>query len=434
MESFLPRLDAQISDYDSRLLKARHEALETLKSSLKKVSKDIELSKVRLLEQIKARKGRFNLFTTLLSPSDENRLHSRFIHYLLNPTANHDCGDLFLQCFFQVLAEQFNEYEWSGILSRKFRYGRVEQPTQYSRKIDIYLEFNGGRIAIENKIWAQEQENQIRDYGLYVRSNDTSNLLFFLTLDGRDSLTADGQRYFCISYQTTIRRWIELCLSKTYEFVNINQALQQYLSLVEELTGQGTNKEIMSDINDLIRKNLGIVEHFDEIQFAVKELKNESVSKTLFYISKAIESSGFASRDAVEYGCVLRPLEQTGHTWMKFKCEGVNPSYNEFMVGYSNRDGQRIALVMFRDFRNHEDADKIQKLYNRLRTIEEYSELNNTWWGLWFTPSSISSFGDQSYLTKMLDENYRESECNKAVAVLEQFMTRVFEEAEQIWN
>jgi len=31
----------------------------------------------------------FNIFTTLLNKSDEVRLHSRFLHFLLNPIADH---------------------------------------------------------------------------------------------------------------------------------------------------------------------------------------------------------------------------------------------------------------------------------------------------------------------------------------------------------
>ena len=37
----------------------------------------------------------FNLFTTLLDKSDEVRLHSRFLHFLLDPTAEHSQGALF---------------------------------------------------------------------------------------------------------------------------------------------------------------------------------------------------------------------------------------------------------------------------------------------------------------------------------------------------
>ena len=45
----------------------------------------------------------FNIFTTLLNKSDEVRLHSKFLHFLLNPAADHSQGslflDLFLKCF-----------------------------------------------------------------------------------------------------------------------------------------------------------------------------------------------------------------------------------------------------------------------------------------------------------------------------------------------
>ena len=43
----------------------------------------------------------FNLFTTLLKPNDELRLHSRFLNFLLNPNGEHCQGSLFLDLFLE---------------------------------------------------------------------------------------------------------------------------------------------------------------------------------------------------------------------------------------------------------------------------------------------------------------------------------------------
>jgi hypothetical protein len=56
-------------------------------------------------EHAKATHARFNVFTTLLAPNDEVRLHTRFLHCLLNPKGAHDCGPLFLRLFFETLRD-----------------------------------------------------------------------------------------------------------------------------------------------------------------------------------------------------------------------------------------------------------------------------------------------------------------------------------------
>ena len=78
---------------------------ESLKAlgKLKVLSEIVRDLQIRSEERLKAQHRRFNLFTTLLSAGDEVRLHTRFLHELLNPAGTHDCGDLFLKLFFETL-------------------------------------------------------------------------------------------------------------------------------------------------------------------------------------------------------------------------------------------------------------------------------------------------------------------------------------------
>src|SRR5438046_832839 len=62
-------------------------------------------AETRADERSKVTHERFNVFTTLLEAHDEVRLHTRFLHCLLDPKGCHDCESLFLDLFSATLAE-----------------------------------------------------------------------------------------------------------------------------------------------------------------------------------------------------------------------------------------------------------------------------------------------------------------------------------------
>src|SRR5438034_3421349 len=63
-------------------------------------------AQARADERAKVTHERFNVFTTLLEANDEVRLHTRFLHCLLNPQGWHDCDARFLKLFFDTLKKR----------------------------------------------------------------------------------------------------------------------------------------------------------------------------------------------------------------------------------------------------------------------------------------------------------------------------------------
>jgi len=90
----------------------------------------------------------FNVFDYI--DPNENGL-SDIIAELLNPNGSHGQGDIFLKGFLEIIVEQK---------------GYSTQNANLYRRIDITIEFDSGKsaIGIENKPWAGEQEDQIKDY------------------------------------------------------------------------------------------------------------------------------------------------------------------------------------------------------------------------------------------------------------------------------
>jgi hypothetical protein len=269
-----------------------------LEKSLVELSEKIKTIQSKREERLSVTKGRFNLFTILRRIGEETQLHSNFICYLLNPKADHDCDRTFLDLFIETLADEKHTEIWSNsdeetddgvklyidqmnaVIKQECKEVRTEKVIDNKRRIDIYLEFEGSRIAIENKISAGEQPDQVFDYAKYLDKNhNTKNFLFYLTLWGSKSVTARNQKYFIISYEKHILNWIERCLKATYKYVNINQALQQYENVIRRLTNQTLEKDEMKEIKDMLKNNPKVIESFPYLTIAYNELVNESVAK-----------------------------------------------------------------------------------------------------------------------------------------------------------
>lgn len=124
-----------------------------------------------------------NVMTSLLRQSDEVRLHSRFIYSLINPNGKHYKGTLFLEKFLDVV----------GIKDFNLKYTEVKKEFE---NIDLYITDGCKHIIIENKIWANDQVQQLEKYIKFVISECIA-----------DSLTAEElyQRIYVVYLTPTNR-------------------------------------------------------------------------------------------------------------------------------------------------------------------------------------------------------------------------------------
>ena len=106
---------------------------------------------------------------------------------LLDPNGTHGQGELFLREFLlDVPVEWLPENGWNRICV-----GREEPTTQienWKRSIDIEIAFHikdrWAAIAIENKPWAEDQNQQISDYARHLeKMYEGCFKLIYLTLD-----------------------------------------------------------------------------------------------------------------------------------------------------------------------------------------------------------------------------------------------------------
>ena len=113
---------------------------------------------------------------------------SRIIADLLNPKARHGQGTLFLQTLLSLEGLK-NTQHWPG-LDRNQISVVVERKITANRRIDIFVHIGGtdGQtycLAIENKPYAGDQENQVKDYLDYLGEKyDERFLLIYISPTG----------------------------------------------------------------------------------------------------------------------------------------------------------------------------------------------------------------------------------------------------------
>ena len=122
---------------------------------------------------------RFNVLEYLRT--DELGL-SRIIADLLNPKASHGQGPLFLRTLLSELDIEMTGSDPDLADARVF----VERQIENQRRIDIYVQIPGANgtfcLAIENKPYAGDQENQVKDYLEHLRGkHDDRFLLIYLS-------------------------------------------------------------------------------------------------------------------------------------------------------------------------------------------------------------------------------------------------------------
>jgi hypothetical protein len=199
----------------------------------------------------------------------------------LNPKGTHGQGDLFLRLFvdqFVVDQPKLKDFNTkSAIAGAEKDVGPINEDNTTGGIIDILITDNKKSIAIENKIYAQDQENQLLRY-----HNSVENpILFYLTLDGsapsdRSRGNLDKWKYKTISYHADIIDWLENCRKEAVSLPIIRETITQYINHIKFLTHQTSKVKMKEEIRNLILDN---TKYTDSIELC-SEILNEITRET----------------------------------------------------------------------------------------------------------------------------------------------------------
>jgi hypothetical protein len=210
-------------------------------------------------QEIKRLKGEhFNIFSILKMESKENATHSAFLGELLDPKGSHQFENIFLKLFLKFISFEDEFDTNSATVTLEKHVGGINYEAKTGGRIDIFIkDAKGNSIAIENKIYAGDQSAQIERYV----NVSNKNTVYYLTLDGntpsedsKGKLKEDVD-FYCISYQSTITKWLHSCMKEAAEQPILRETIRQYIILIKKLTNQLTDNRMEKDVFEMIGKN-----------------------------------------------------------------------------------------------------------------------------------------------------------------------------------
>lgn len=235
----------------------------------------------------------FNLFQFF--SVGENKV-SQVLAYFLDVHQNHGQGDMFLNEFIKTFYGQ--EIEITQIENV------CEKVITKKRRIDIYIKLKDLTLAIENKIWADDQRNQLKDYSQFLERKSQGNyLLLYLNPYGLEPTTKSIEdklkeslvkqnKLKVIGYKQDIipliNNWLVNC-----EADNVSFFLKEFKKYLEvKFLGKNTlkmSKELRDIIYDNEREVLQLVNEYKEIENEVLTKLN-TVGKELDKINPIVDA------------------------------------------------------------------------------------------------------------------------------------------------
>ncbi len=295
----------------------------------------------------KAIGGKFNIFSILGMEHYEVKTHSAFIYDFINPQGSHVQGDTYLRLF----AKEALEIEVFNCKDLKVK---REDPTNENRRIDFTIENDQYVIAIEMKIYASDQHQQLVDYASHINSRaeklGKKAKVYYLTLDGNDAeeistrnqLTQEDVVYKKISFSSHILKWIEMCTKESVVLPAVRETLAQYSKLLRKITNQ--NEETMdNELVELLLKDSNLIVA-DKLSKALPEVKAKIELKFWKKVNELLvpmlSEYDLIYRDTEDDGIFERIRNRqksgVGIIWMYHKAEYAKGKLFNFALAYDN--------------------------------------------------------------------------------------------------
>ena len=250
-------------------------------SSIQNLLSQVETINRKNDELLKATGGKFNIFSLLKVDHYENT-HSSIIAELLRPHGMHGLNDTFLKLFIQQIKQSLPDFEFAVENTSV-----IKEADTGNGRIDILLDDGKGHaIIIENKIYANDQDEQLIRYNTFALAKyfKSNYYLFYLTLLGRDPFnnSAKGITYIKISYKEHILNWLQKCIEKAAQFPLVRETLIQYRNHIKILTKQDMNIKNSLEVANIIAKRdnfQAALKIYENLELAKKNILNEMIEK-----------------------------------------------------------------------------------------------------------------------------------------------------------
>jgi len=219
----------------------------------------------------------FNIFSVVNIETKEVDTHCRLLYELLSPDGSHGMGDRFLQAFFEIVLHQ--QYYKGIMVKREYRIDK--QDDNYGR-MDLFIQGKDFQYAIEVKIYAGDQWEQVKRY------SQAASQVYYLTLDGHGP-SEDSKKdsnVTCISFATEIRNWLVRCGEIAWNVPSVAEVIRQYIKLIDKLTGNFAGDKYMEQIEKIISDSQANFESALAIQKSVLLVQADMLKQVFLEIEK----------------------------------------------------------------------------------------------------------------------------------------------------
>lgn len=371
-------------------------------NQIRRLLSEVQIVVKKNREMLDRTEWNFNVFKLCGIDHYEN-WHSKILAEFLNPHGTHGLGGEFLRLF---LAQQR-----IGFVVTPF----CEVATELSMnkgRMDIVIRDKEWVVVIENKIYAVEQEDQLTRYWEWAKANygEKNSKLLYLTLNGKESETANGVPYKPVSYSEDLLKWISVCVRIAAERPFVRETLRQYRNHIKNLTGKNLEEEAMSELIEILSEPQNfeaatqVMNYWADTRDAIaKKIIREAVAKLDGLCECEIDENSDWNFYANDSGVQIKLLNTNLILCVNSE-HGRKSAYSDMYVGIRSWD---VDKKYFRAVRNAKKG--------RSKNKDSEWGTNDDW--VWkHLPDEYRDWGNGDVLSKCLrDEKFKQGLINSIV-------------------
>lgn len=322
----------------------------------------------------------FNIFDYL---RDDEMGLSHCIASLLNPAGTHGQGCVFLESFLKVIDQLLPEalnINWSETATDACQVN-LENQAIGQRRIDIYLRFkNGEIIGIENKPWAGDQKDQLKDYAKFIKDEvkDKKWLLIYLsnyepseysiTNVQRDELEKFG-KFLTLSYETLIE-WLQDCAYRSKALV-VRVYIEELSKFIRMKVNRKLDMSEEEEMKNIILKSKENIESAFHVFKAIKSVKKELLKIFHDDLKASLKAEGF---DLVWDDSMSKDWKSAAGFGVKFSM------IQSFYLRFEFQSSGLLALDWgIRRDESNKDGDFWNNFYEKMNEKFGTGKKNNMW-------------------------------------------------------
>ena len=293
---------------------------------------------------------KYNIFE-VLGVEYKEVIMCRFIGNLLEPKGNHGLGTEPLRLFIRNV---LHDEDFGGNLEEAII--TLEDSTDNGRRVDIVIYLKDKIYPIEVKIWAGDQNEQLKDYYKFYFGDNKDAQIYYLTPNGHspsDKSKGEGEdglkdeQIVRISFTEDIKNWLTEVCNIEGATETIKSLISNYMEVIDKMTNDSIElnniKEMLKQkpVNsEEIKGAILLLKYHDEIWNEIRrnyirkildccgifELREcdanfESVSHSLFYVMKNNEIVAWICVDTNLYIVAPKKDGTCNNNWKSYDNE-----------------------------------------------------------------------------------------------------------------